>query len=85
MGDWDGNALQKARKVAVLIVGSAVTLVGVALLFMPGPGLLVIPAGLVILAQEFSWARRWLVTMRQYVVAAAEKARLKLKRKGVRN
>jgi len=85
MGDWDGNALQKTRKVAVLIVGSAVILVGVVFLPLPGPGSVVIVAGLAILAQEFSWAKRWLATARQYVVTAVEKARLKLKRKGERN
>ena len=46
------------RKVIVLIVGSAVLLIGIALLVLPGPALVVIPAGLVILATEFDWARR---------------------------
>lgn len=84
MGDWDGNVLQKARKVAVLIVGSTVTLVGIALIFLPGPAIIVIPAGLAILALEFSWAKRWLLKARQYAAIATEKARSKLKQSSVR-
>lgn len=34
--------------------------VGIALIPLPGPGLLVVAAGLAILSLEFEWARRWL-------------------------
>ncbi len=51
---------RSARKVVVLIVGVAVVLAGFALLALPGPGMIVIIVGLVILATEFSWAERWL-------------------------
>lgn len=44
----------------MLIVGGAVVLIGVLLLFIPGPAFVVIPAGFGILALEFSWARRWM-------------------------
>lgn len=57
----DGTGvLGAARKVAVAIVGGAVLVVGVALIVLPGPAFLVIPAGLAILATEFPWARRLL-------------------------
>ena len=46
------------RRVVVLIVGGAVLLAGIALLVLPGPAFVVIPAGLAILATEFNWARR---------------------------
>ncbi len=46
-----------ARRVAILIVGSTVLLIGVAMIFLPGPAVLVIPAGLAILATEFAWAQ----------------------------
>jgi uncharacterized protein (TIGR02611 family) len=49
-----------AYRVAVATVGVAVTVLGVALLPLPGPGWLVIFAGLGILAREFVWARRLL-------------------------
>lgn len=48
------------KRVLVLIAGLTVLAIGVALLVLPGPAVLVIPAGLAILAVEFAWARRWL-------------------------
>jgi tellurite resistance protein TerC len=53
-------ALRAARKAAVLVVGGTVLGLGVALIVLPGPAFLVIPAGLAILATEFVWARRLL-------------------------
>ena len=43
-----------------MVIGFTVLLIGGALLVLPGPAFLVIPAGLAILAIEFAWARRWL-------------------------
>ena len=54
------SLLRQARRVVVGVIGSTVLLVGVALLVLPGPAFIVIPAGLAILAMEFAWARRWL-------------------------
>lgn len=48
------------RRVVVAVLGLSVLLVGLALVVLPGPALVVIPAGLGILAIEFEWARRWL-------------------------
>lgn len=47
-----------AKRIAVFIVGSIVGLAGVAMLVLPGPGIVVILAGLAILASEFVWAER---------------------------
>lgn len=52
------GAVPHLRKLIVGVIGSTVVLVGVALIVLPGPAFLVIPAGLVILASEFAWARR---------------------------
>jgi len=49
-----------ARRVVILVIGGSVVLLGLVLLFLPGPAFLVIPAGLAILATEFVWARRLL-------------------------
>lgn len=43
-------------RLSVAALGFAVLAVGVVLLVTPGPGLLVIIAGLAILAHEFAWA-----------------------------
>ena len=48
---------KNARRVVILLLGSSVLLVGVAMIILPGPAILVIPAGLAILATEFAWAR----------------------------
>ena len=53
------------RKSLVAVLGSALLIAGLAMLFLPGPAIVVIPAALAILAVEFTWARRWLNWMRE--------------------
>jgi tellurite resistance protein TerC len=60
-----GWARRNVRRVVVLVVGVTVLLLGVVMLAAPGPGVLVMLAGLAILAAEFAWARRWLKRTRQ--------------------
>ena len=57
--------LKVAKRVVVAVVGGTVTLVGIALIVLPGPAFVVIPIGLSILATEFLWARRWLQKARE--------------------
>jgi uncharacterized protein (TIGR02611 family) len=45
-------------RVPFALLGFTVVLVGIAMLVLPGPGLLVIAAGLAMLALEFAWAER---------------------------
>ena len=54
------DLLRDARKVVVAVVGFTVLAVGIALIVLPGPAVIVIPAGLTILGTEFVWARRLL-------------------------
>lgn len=54
-------------------MGMTVVLIGVAMLVLPGPGLVVIPIGLAILATEYAWARRWLHLMKEGAEKGAEK------------
>jgi uncharacterized protein (TIGR02611 family) len=54
------SGLKQARRLIVLVVGGTVLLAGICMLILPGPGLIVIPLGLGILAIEFAWARRLL-------------------------
>jgi hypothetical protein len=46
------------RKTWVTLVGWLLVLVGLAALILPGPGLLLLLAGLVVLSQEYQWAAR---------------------------
>jgi uncharacterized protein (TIGR02611 family) len=56
---------RNGRRVGVTIAGFVVILAGAAMLVLPGPGLLVIIAGLAILATEYVWAQRLLRTARR--------------------
>lgn len=47
-----------ARWLAVSTVGTVLVVAGTAMLFLPGPGLLVLVAGLAVLSLEFLWAQR---------------------------
>ena len=59
--------LRAARRLIVAVVGGTVVLCGLTMVVLPGPALLVIPLGLVILASEFAWARRLLRKVRDRV------------------
>jgi len=65
--------LRFVRRVIVGVVGGTVFLVGLAMIVLPGPAFVVIPAGLAILATEFVWARRWLRRAKEMILSAAGK------------
>lgn len=58
--DHHRDNIKAVRRVIVSVIGATVLLIGIALLVLPGPAFVVIPAGLAILATEYAWARRWL-------------------------
>lgn len=68
---------KKAKKIAIGIVGGIVLLVGIAMIVLPGPAFLVIPAGLAILASEFDWAHDWLHKAREYIHRKHEERKLR--------
>ena len=51
---------RSGKRIAVTAAGGFLVIVGIALLVLPGPGLLVIILGLGILATEYVWAERLL-------------------------
>lgn len=59
-----------ARRIVIALVGGTVLAAGLAMTVLPGPAIVVIPAGLAILGVEFAWARRWLKTIRERARAA---------------
>ncbi len=61
-------------RVVIGIVGGAITVLGAIALVGPGPGILIVLAGLGILATEFAWAARVMVRTRTYAQNAADKA-----------
>lgn len=48
----------RMKTVAVAVLGGLLTLAGIGLLVLPGPGFLLVAAGLAVLATRFSWARK---------------------------
>lgn len=56
---------RNSKRAAVTLAGFAVVLAGVAMLVLPGPGIVVILAGLAILATEYVWAQRLLRIARE--------------------
>lgn len=58
------KTLQQLRRLIVVVVGFTVLAIGVAMIVLPGPAFIVIPAGLAILAIEFAWARNLLKSMK---------------------
>jgi len=63
--------LQTGRKIIVLVLGSTLLVLGALMIVLPGPGLVVIPLGLAVLASEFVWARRLLKRLKAEVASVA--------------
>jgi tellurite resistance protein TerC len=68
---------RQARKAVILVIGSSILAVGIAMLVLPGPAFVVIPAGLAVLALEFAWARRWLGRVKRELADVRDKLRNK--------
>jgi Putative transmembrane protein (PGPGW) len=47
-----------ARRILLEVVGWTLIVAGIAALILPGPGLLMIAGGLVVLSQQYEWAER---------------------------
>lgn len=60
------------RRIALSVVGVLLLLVGIAGLVLPGPGLLIMFAGVAVLAVEFEWAERRVDYARDKAMEAAE-------------
>lgn len=63
------------RRIVVAVLGTSVLLLGIIMIVTPGPALIVIPAGLAILAIEFVWARHWLNKLREMISRRSAEAR----------
>ncbi|RMG05540.1 MAG: hypothetical protein D6726_01085 [Nitrospirae bacterium] len=54
------KTLSQARRLIKIVIGFTLLVVGLAMIVLPGPATVVIPAALAILAGEFVWAKRLL-------------------------
>ena len=64
------------KRVLVGVVGGLITILGVVALIAPGPGWLIIFAGLGILGSEFAWAARALKTAKGVASRAIDSAKI---------
>lgn len=48
--------LRSAKRVAITVVGGVLVVGGIAMLVLPGPGILVVVAGFAVLGLEYAWA-----------------------------
>jgi uncharacterized protein (TIGR02611 family) len=62
------------KRFAVTLVGAALLLVGLAMMVLPGPGILLIVGGLAVLATEYVWARTLLERARRQAQRVQEAA-----------
>jgi tellurite resistance protein TerC len=67
------KTLQQAKRLIVIVVGSTILLLGIAMIVLPGPAVLVIPIGLSVLATELVWARRLLNKLKSTFQKGKEK------------
>lgn len=65
---------RKFKDVLLQILGWLLVVVGVAALVLPGPGLLLCFAGLLVLSHHYHWASRWLVPLEIKAMHGAEKS-----------
>jgi uncharacterized protein (TIGR02611 family) len=54
------GTLRQARRLIVAVIGFTILIAGIAMIVLPGPAFVFIPAGLAILATEFIWAKKLL-------------------------
>jgi hypothetical protein len=66
-----------AWRLFIGFIGGGITVFGAVLLVAPGPGVLVLLAGLGILATEFAWAGRLMMETKRMANKAAERTGLK--------
>jgi hypothetical protein len=69
------------RKIIVGIVGGVCFLAGVIMIVTPGPAIVFIPLGLLLLASEFKWAERWSQRCMNFTHKCREKWRERKRRR----
>ncbi len=70
----DGGGRNPVKRVGALVGGGVILVVGVVLLVLPGPGLLLVLAGLLILANEFPAVEKYVEPVRSRAMTAAEQS-----------
>lgn len=66
---WGRSGL---RRTVVEVIGWTLVIVGIAALVLPGPGLLMMFAGIAVLSQQYDWAKRSVEPMKVRAFEAAQ-------------
>ena len=69
------SGTRTARRLLIGLAGGAIVALGLLLIVTPGPALLVIPAGLGVLALEFETPRRWGERLARWIREQRERRR----------
>ena len=59
------KTLRQVKRLLVAVIGFTMIAVGLAMVVLPGPAFIFIPAGLAILATEFIWAKKLLQKVKE--------------------
>lgn len=79
MVQWIGRS---AKRIAIAVIGGLLILAGLVLMILPGPGLLLVIAGLAVLASEFAWASSALAMAKRKAGDAGSVVKRRLWRRG---
>jgi hypothetical protein len=63
-----------AKRIGLELVGWTLVVAGIAALILPGPGLLMIAGGLVVLSQQYEWAERRVEPIRREALKGAARS-----------
>ena len=72
---------KQIRRLAIFLIGISIVLIGCILFFTPGPAIIVIPAGLALLATEFIWAKKLLNKFKEVTSSISKSAKKVIKKK----
>ncbi len=79
IAQWVGRS---AKRILIAVVGGLLVLAGIVFLVLPGPGVLLVIAGLAVLASEFAWAASALVLAKRKAGDAGSVVKRSLWRRG---
>ena len=66
---------RSSKRIAVTVVGAVLVVGGLAMLVLPGPGILVVVAGFAVLGTEYAWAAAALERTKRTATQAGQAAR----------
>lgn len=72
---------RSSKRIAVSVIGGALVLGGLAMLVLPGPGILVIALGFAVLGTEYAWAAAALERTKRTAAQAADGVRRRVQRR----